>query len=305
VPGPAWTEVRVSTPRGWQELIASALAEEGCPAARFGALSLAEADPGPGRAWVRGYLSEGEDRPERRERLRRALAELAERAGAGELRGLEPLFRVLPHEDFASSWRKDFKPLRVGRLAIVPPDWPGRLRPGDVRLLFEPGGAFGTGRHATTRACLRHLQERLAPGERVLDAGCGSGILAAAALVLGTGTALAFDVDPNALPYARALLDANGLAARCELRLGSFEVLEPSERFQGAMANLDSSLIRSHARHLAASLVGGGWFVCSGCTSAKRGATLAALTSAGLAVERIDVRGRWDLYAGRRTEYAF
>jgi ribosomal protein L11 methyltransferase len=204
------------------------------------------------------------------------------------------------------AWRPFARAVRAGDRLVVRPPWvPVSPAGGAVDVVIDPGRAFGSGAHASTRLALAALERLVGGGERVLDAGCGSGILAAAALALGAGTALAFDVDPNALPYARALLEANGLAARCELRLGSFEVLEPSERFQGAMANLDSSLIRSHARNLAASLVGVGWFVCSGCTSAKRGATLAALASAGLRVERIDVRGRWDLYAGRRTEYAF
>ena len=92
---------------------------------------------------------------------------------------------VLPPEDWAVTWRKVWKPLRVGRLCILTPEWKGPLRPGDVPLCFEPGAAFGTGRHATTRRALVGLQQRLRPGERVLDAGCGSGLLGVAACLLG------------------------------------------------------------------------------------------------------------------------
>jgi len=296
-----WTEVLVLSPLGWHELVAEALALSPQASVAFGRPSLESGEPPPGFDYVRAFYRGEEDGAELRARIRAALAALPERTGASELRGLEPRFRTFAGQDWLHTWRKDWKPMRVGRLAIVPPDWRGPARGGDVQLVLEPGGAFGTGRHATTRAALRALQSRLAPGQRVLDAGTGSGILAVAALRFGASFALGFDVDPHALPHARALAEANGVERSCELRLGGFECLgEHEPRFDGALANLYADLIQTHARDLAASLVPGGWFVASGCSRGKREPTLAALAGAGLRVERVASRGRWDTFEGVR-----
>src|SRR4029079_11480209 len=142
------------------------------------------------------------------------------------------------------------------------------------RIELEPGGAFGTGRHPTTRALLLGLQERLAVGARARDpgtrhrvlarardAGTGNGVLAFAALVLGAERAVAFDNDPNALPYADELARKNRVRARLQLRQGGFEVLgERDLAFDVVLANLYADLIQSHAADLARRLRPGGWF---------------------------------------------
>ena len=148
----------------------------------------------------------------------------------------------------------------MGRLCVVP-EWSAdasRTRPDDVPLLFEPGGAFGSGRHPTTRMCLRALQAPLAGGRerrsgpvRVLDAGSGSGILAVAARLLGADEALGFDVDPHARRYAAQLAARNGVDA-CEFRTGGFECLTDRDvDFDGLVANLYSDLLQEHAAALA------------------------------------------------------
>jgi ribosomal protein L11 methyltransferase len=243
-----------------------------------------------------------EDSPELRQRIERALAELPRATGAPELAGLVAQFRRLPPEDFATSWRQAWKPMRVGSLCILPPEWNGRLRAGDRRLILEPGGAFGTGRHATTRACLRALQVRVRPGQRVLDAGCGSGILAVASVLVGAERALGFDLDATALPYARELAERNAVSPCCEFRAGGFEVLTDRDRgFDGCLANIYADLIQRYAGELARRLRIGGWFAFSGCVNDKRRATLDALAAAGLEIEELPTRGRWDTFVGVRA----
>jgi ribosomal protein L11 methyltransferase len=298
--GPAYVEVRVLVPTGWQELAAEVLAAPPSTGVAFGPRSLSSAPVPEGFELVRGFVDARDDGEAWRAALQRALAELAAATGAEELSGLELEFSTLPAEDWATTWRKVWRPTRVGRLCIVSPEHDAPLRAEDVRLELEPGAAFGTGRHATTRACLRELQRRVAPGQRVLDAGCGTGILAVSACLLGAGRALGFDVDRAAVEHSRELAERNGVGDRCEFVQGTFD--DVSGRFDGALANLYADLVEAHAGDLAQRVEPGGWFVVSGCPVARRPGVVAALAVAGCAVERRETRGRWDCYAGRVTD---
>lgn len=293
--GPAYTEVQVLAPAGWHELVAEALAVERCTGVAFGPRSLASEPAPEGRTWVRAFFEERGDERALRELLARRLAGLAAAAGAPELEGLAAVFRRLPPEDWAETWRKVWRPMRVGRVAVVSRGWPGALRPDDVRLELEPGAAFGTGRHATTRACLRGLQARMRPGASILDAGCGSGILSVAAALLGAGRVVGFDVDPTAVAHSVDLARENRALDRCTFLCGGFERI-PGGGFDGVLANLYSDLVREHARDLAAALAPGGWAVVSGCRSDARDAVRTALDAAGLELQSLETRGRWDAF---------
>jgi ribosomal protein L11 methyltransferase len=120
--------------------------------------------------------------------------------------------RDVPDEDWVSRSRSAFGPVRVSPRLWVVPSWHTPPDPGAVNLLLDPGLAFGTGSHATTRLCLRWLERRIAGGETVLDYGCGSGILAIAALKLGATRAVGVDIDQNAVSAAEANARRNGVA---------------------------------------------------------------------------------------------
>jgi ribosomal protein L11 methyltransferase len=309
--------VRVLAPQGWQELVAETLAFGPCTSVAFGRPSLAS-DPAPeGQEYVRTFFSSHEDSPELRASITRALAELATRAEAPELIGLAPQFRALPPEDYANSWKKSWKPFRVGRLSVTAPWTPPKTTRNapatpiearqdaraalDVHMLLEPGGAFGSGRHATTRACLRAIQERVRPGQRVLDAGTGSGILAVTAVLFGASEALGFDFDPNAEPYANELARANGVADRAHFVTAGFECLARETRpFDAVFANIYSDVIAEHVGTLRDALVPGGWFVFSGCPVHHALEIKLAIESSGLTLDEIRVRGRWHTFLGRR-----
>ena len=297
-----WTEVRALVPDGWHELIAEALTVGPCTSVAFGRPSLATDEAPRGFDYVRTFIPAHADSPALRDSLTSAVASLAERAGARELARIELVFRALPPEDYATSWKKSWKPFRVGRLSVIAPWSASRPRATDIVMRLEPGGAFGSGRHATTRACLRVLQRRLQPGERVLDAGSGSGILSVAAALFGARRALGFDVDPNAEPYARELAQDNRAGVVCEFRTGAFESLRSEDGgFDAVLANLYADVIQAHASDLCARLVKGGWFAFSGCPMQHAHATRAAIERSGLAIESVDVRGRWHTFVGRRT----
>jgi ribosomal protein L11 methyltransferase len=118
----------------------------------------------------------------------------------------------VPDEDWVAKSRNAFGPIRVSRRLWVVPSWSAPPEADALNLILDPGLAFGTGSHATTRLCLRWLENRIAGGETVLDYGCGSGILAIAALKLGASRAVGIDIDSDAVAVARANARRNGIA---------------------------------------------------------------------------------------------
>ena len=116
-------------------------------------------------------------------------------------------------EDWINNWRKYFHPIPVGKKLLIRPDWEEVKDPGGRMVLhLEPGLAFGTGTHETTRLCLELLETYLKPGDEVLDVGCGSGILGVAALLLGAKKAVGVDIDPLAVKTAVSNAERNGVA---------------------------------------------------------------------------------------------
>jgi len=281
-----------------------------CTSAAFGRPNLGVEEAPEGSDYVRVFLSEAEDSPQVRDQLRKRLAGLAEATGEPALAGLELAFKRLPPEDWATSWKKSWKPFRLRPLCLLPP-WDERdVAPGELRLSIAPGGSFGSGRHATTRTCLRVLTRRIRGGERVLDAGTGSGLLSVAATLLGADSALGFDLDPHSAAAATALAEDNGVAGRCRFRTGGFECLEATDGafdesgrdFDVVLANIYSDVVQAHARDLAARLAPDGWFAFSGCPTQHLEPTVAAIEAAGLVIEEPLRRGRWHTFVGRRVQ---
>jgi ribosomal protein L11 methyltransferase len=127
-----------------------------------------------------------------------------------------PDYRVEPvaEQDWVRRSQAQFEPIRISDKLWIVPSWASAPDPDAVNLALDPGLAFGTGSHSSTRLCLQWLEETIRGGERVLDYGCGSGILAIAAQRLGASTALGVDVDPQALLAAQANARRNGVDAR-------------------------------------------------------------------------------------------
>ncbi len=116
----------------------------------------------------------------------------------------EPQFRELREEDWANAWKRFYKPLRVGRRVLLKPSWEqAEIAPEDIVVELDPGMAFGTGLHPSTRLCIAALEDHVRPGDAVLDVGTGSGVLAIVAHKLGAKTILATDIDPIAIDVAQ------------------------------------------------------------------------------------------------------
>ena len=120
--------------------------------------------------------------------------------------------RSVPDQDWVSRSRDEFGPIRVSERLWIVPTWRTPPKPDAINLVLDPGLAFGTGSHATTRLCLQWLERTIEGGETVLDYGCGSGILAIAALRLGARRAIGVDIDPGAVVVAQANAERNGVA---------------------------------------------------------------------------------------------
>ncbi|MFT7670814.1 MAG: ribosomal protein L11 methyltransferase [Planctomycetota bacterium] len=297
----AWIEVRALVPNGWQELVAECLMIGPCTSAAFGRPNLAVDEAPPGKDFVRVFISNAEDSKELRTELRSRLQGLAKSTGDPDLEGLDLEFKLLPPEDYATSWKKSWKPFRVAPLCLLPP-WDQRdIKEGELRLTIQPGGSFGSGRHATTRTCVRVLTRRIRGGERLLDAGAGSGILSVAASLLGAQSAVGFDIDPNSAVASSELASDNGVSDKCTFRTGGFETLESKDtNFDVVLANIYSDIIQAHAKDLHARLSPSGWFAFSGCPHHHLDPTVRAIKEAGLEIEESLQRGRWHTFVGRK-----
>jgi ribosomal protein L11 methyltransferase len=161
---------------------------------------------------------------------------------------LEVSWRWQEHEDWAATWRRGLGPRRVGEHLIVTPSWSEpEVRPGDLVIVVDPEMAFGTGEHATTRGALRALEATVREGDRVLDVGTGSAILAIAAAKLGAREVLAVESDADAIENASDNIRRNGVADRVELLHGlvddSFLALLGPGRFDVIVANVLSGVL--------------------------------------------------------------
>jgi ribosomal protein L11 methyltransferase len=213
--------------------------------------------------------------------------------------GLAPASIAVEHvEDRAweREWLKDFRPMRFGQRLWVVPVGQQPEGPAAALLELDPGLAFGTGTHATTALCLEWLDGNVQGGERVLDYGSGSGILALAALKLGASAAVAFDIDPQALIATRENAAKNGLG-------GNITVAECAERIAGpfdiVLANILAGPLVELAPRLAPMVRTGGALVLAGLLE-QQAAEVAQAYRPWFDIGPVAEREGWTLLAGRR-----
>ncbi len=172
--------------------------------------------------------------------------------------------------DWENNWKKFYKPMEIGERLLVVPQWEKAHDDGRVKLVLNPGLTFGTGSHATTRLCLQALDKYIRGGEKILDLGCGSGILSIAALVLGAGEAFACDIDEKCVDVAYENAALNGVGKdRYTVRWG--DVLtdkalqaEFGGGYDMVVANIVADVIMELSGKVRPFLKEGGLFLCSG-----------------------------------------
>jgi ribosomal protein L11 methyltransferase len=199
-------------------------------------------------------------------------------------------------EAWAEAWRAHFRPLRVGRRLLVAPPWEVPVPDAEdcVLVVIEPGRAFGTGGHATTRGCLELIEralDRQAVGH-ALDVGTGSGILAIAAARLGVPGVTALDIDPDAVAAARANAERNGVAARLRVALDGVETW-PGPPAPLVVANLLGATLVSLASALGRCCAAPGRLVAGGLLVHEAPSVAAALVPEGFALVEVVEHEGW------------
>ena len=244
---------------------------------------------------VRAYFSAADDMDARLAEISAFLDDLAD-ANPGMTIG-RPSVATVKSEDWSTSWKANFKPLRIGRRLLIVPSWEqAEAGPDDIVLSLDPGMAFGTGGHETTRLCLERLESVLlsrmfVPPASVLDLGTGSGILAMAAARLGAGRVCAVDIDPEAVEVARENLAINGLTDRIECSTTPLETLDGT--FDVILANILAEELVRLAPQLTARLARGGVLILSGILAEKEAFVAGGFAAQPLSYLETARQGEW------------
>ena len=212
--------------------------------------------------------------------------------GVNLVRVLQPLgeleVKELDETDWQSAWKAHFSLMRVGNNLVVKPSWIDyEPKPDDVVIELDPGMAFGTGYHPTTKMCLEALEGLVRPGMKVLDLGTGSGILTIAAARLGAAYVLALDIDPVAVKEARKNFKAGGFRNVVRLARGTVpHSLAEGGCFDLAMANISARIVQERAPHLREALKPGGILVASGYVHKQQHEVAEFLVDQGFSLEK-------------------
>ena len=215
-----------------------------------------------------------------------------------ELRG-DPLYGTLeitvcdlPEEDWQSGWKQYYKPIHVERLVVVPLWEDYQAQDGETIMKIDPGMAFGTGAHETTRLCLKALTKEDLTDKTILDVGCGSGILSIGGVLLGAKSAFGCDIDQLAVEVAKRNAALNGLENRTAYAAGDLlEVVEG--QYPIVVANIVADVILMLLKDLKTVLLPGGTFIASGIIDDRKDELLSAIRTLGLTVTNVEEERGW------------
>ena len=207
--------------------------------------------------------------------------------------------------DWENNWREYYKPIEVGEKLVVVPEWEEIPADGRVPLRLDPGLIFGTGSHATTRLCLAAMEPFINADTRVLDLGCGSGILGIGALVLGAKSCLGCDIDPKAPDVVRSNAALNGIGPD-RLTACAGDILSDASlrrRFGSGydlvLSNIVSDVIIPLSRYVRAFLAPGGIWISSGIIEGRQDEVRAAIEQAGFTVLEHRQEEEWHAFVAK------
>ena len=247
-----------------------------------------------GPVTVRAFLEADDKLEETRQKLEKSLYYL------GMIQPLPaPVFTMIPDENWVEAWKVHYHPIAVGKRLIIVPAWLTSPDANRVPIKIDPGMAFGTGTHPTTQLCLELLESFVPTGRKVIDVGCGSGILSIAALKLGASFALGVDIDEASVKASRENADANGIPMdQFAIGRGSVpEVLSGKFGIRNAplvLANiLAPIIIRLFDMGLAKVASPGGALILSGILADQAAGVIASAETHGLKLEERHQLGDW------------
>ena len=282
MPPDRWLEITVRLP-GPPSVLLSELLSEALMA--LGGRAVQEVDGG-----LRTYLPSPVEPDIFLQKARRRIQ------GIPGARDAELDWRWQRQEDWEVFWRWGLGPRRITPRLLVVPSWETvEPDPGTTVVTLDPGMAFGTAEHPTTRGCLRLLDPRIAPGARVVDVGAGSGILSIVAARLGAGEVLALEMDDLACEVAMENVAANGVGDRVRVLRSEArgEAPLPDYPFHGVVANLQSHLHLALLPSYRATVAGDGWLILGGILREERDQIVAAAGGAGFTLEQEDEEEDW------------
>ena len=200
---------------------------------------------------------------------------------------------AVPDTDWAESWKQFFKPTKIGERIVVCPSWEDyQASPGDLVVTLDPGQAFGTGDHPTTRGCLRLLESSDPAGQEIADIGCGSGILTVAALLLGAKSAVCVDVEAVCVEATSENLARNSVSAEVFEGLG-FEPLPLEATYDTVLSNIISAAVIALAPEASRRVRPGGTWIVSGVIEQNWPDVLAKCEQVGFKLQEIQQEGDW------------
>ena len=249
-----------------------------------------EAPPARGTVTIKTYLPVDSTSEERAHRIDAGVRLVSQLAPVSPLQQ-----RVLDEEEWQNQWKKHFHVLHVGRRIVVCPTWQDYSpKDSEIVIALDPGMAFGTGHHPSTRACLEELEYLVRPGMDILDLGCGSGVLSIAAAKLGAKSALGIDIDPTAVKVARQNVRFNGLARSIRIAQGSLpHPMAGAGNWDVAVANISARAVSSMALELVSTIRPSGTIVASGIVEDNRDGVEQAFRAAGGALQHAVEDGEW------------
>ncbi len=290
-----WLEISVKAPPEFVEPLSQIFYRYGCGGVAVeeaGGYNPDEGDSPPDsvHATVRTYLPLDSATDARRHRIDLGVRLVAQVCPISPLQE-----RVLEQEEWEEAWKEHFHVLRVGTRIVVCPSWrsyePG---PADIVVTLDPGMAFGTGHHPTTRACLQQLETLVEPDMNVLDVGSGSGILSIAAAKLGASAVFGLEIDSVAVPVAEGNVRDNGVENTVRIVQGTLPSpwVQPGT-FDIVVANISSKVINDLADELVKSVRRSGNVIASGLLEGRADEVAQRLRDAGADVTTTVVDGDW------------
>lgn len=212
--------------------------------------------------WVRTFVAAADVKSETLEQIKSALWHFGQMRRVGELQ-----IETRKEEDWANAWKEHYRPIRAGRRVVISPPWHDFApdRPDDVLVILDPGMAFGTGTHPSTRLCLTALEDVIAPGHTVFDVGTGTGVLAIAAAKMGASHVDAVDIEPVAVRATIDNAERNGVADLITVAEGSADVAPTLlGQYDVVLANIISRILVDISADLRRAVKPGGALILSG-----------------------------------------
>lgn len=241
-------------------------------------------------ATLKAYYPPETDIPETLKTIEEGIKSLE---GLTDVSGLEISYKEVHEQDWENEWKKYYKPVPVGNRIIIKPQWEEIDDDSrDVVIELDPGMAFGTGTHETTRMCLALLEEFVTPDSTLLDIGTGSGILSVGAAKLGCGKIVASDIDSVAVKVAKENAQLNGVADKIDIRCCDLTT-GISGKYSIVVANIIADAVIMLSESAANFMADGGVYITSGIIEHRIDDVKEALTKYGFKIDRVVREGEW------------